>query len=52
MNHYSDCIAIATHHAFDHDHDTPTHLLGTTIVSEAAMLAGLDSDRIGSAAWD
>ncbi len=52
MNHYSDCITIATQHAFNHDHDTPAHLLGTTVVSEAAMLAGLESDRIGCPGWD
>jgi len=49
---YSDCITIAAHHAFEHDWDMPESLLGNTIVSEAAMLAGLDSDRIGCTAWD
>ena len=49
---YSDCITIAAHHAFNNDNDVPNDLLGNTIVSEAAMLAGLDSDRIGCAAWD
>jgi len=49
---YSDCIVIATHHAFEHDRDMPARLFGNTIVSEAAMLAGLDSDSVGCAAWD
>ncbi len=52
MNNYSDCITVATQHAFNFDHDTPAHLLGTTIVSEAAMLAGLDSDHIGCPGGD
>jgi hypothetical protein len=49
---FSDCITVATHHAFEMDSDMPTALWGNTIVSEAAMLAGLDSDRLGCAAWD
>jgi hypothetical protein len=49
---YSDCITIAAHHAFANDCDVPIGLLGNTIVSEAAMLAGFDSDRIGCAAWE
>ena len=49
---YSDCITVATHHAFEHDCDLPAYLLGNTIASEAAMLAGFDSDRIGCTAWD
>lgn len=49
---YSDCITIAAHHAFENDWAVPTGLLGNTIVSEAAMLAGFDSDRIGCAAWE
>jgi hypothetical protein len=46
---YADSITIAAHHAFESDWDIPTDLLGNTIVSEAAMLAGLDSDHIGCA---
>ena len=49
---YSDCITIAARHAFENDCDVPLGLLGNTIVSEAAMLAGFDSDRIGCAAWE
>jgi hypothetical protein len=49
---YSDCITVAAHHAFQNDCDVPLGLLGNTIVSEAAMLAGFDSDRIGCAAWE
>ena len=49
---YSDCITVAAHHAFENDWDLPTALLGNTVASEAAMLAGLDSDRIGCAVWD
>lgn len=49
---FSDCITVATHHAFDTDEDVPTNLWGTTIMSEATRLAGLDSDRIGCPTWD
>ena len=49
---YSDYITIAARHAFENDCDVPTGLLGNTIVSEADMMAGLDSDRVGSAAWE
>lgn len=49
---FSDCVTVATHHAFEMDSDMPTALWGNTIVSEAAMLAGLDSDRMGCVAWD
>lgn len=49
---YSDCITVATHHVFENDRDMPAGLLGNTIVSEAAMLAGFDSDRVGCAVWD
>ncbi len=53
MSSYSDCITVATHHAFAHDWDEmPARLWANTIVSEAAMLAGLDSDRVGCASWD
>ena len=48
---YSGCITIAAHHAFENDWDVPTGLLGNTIVSEAAMLAGFESDRIGCSGW-
>ena len=47
---YSDCITVASLHAIDSD--VPTNLWGTTIASEACLLAGLDSDRIGCVAWD
>lgn len=47
---YTDCISHAIQHAFDLD--IPSSLLGNTIVSEAAMLAGQESDRMGSAIWD
>ncbi|MBK6928406.1 MAG: hypothetical protein V9G11_05200 [Bifidobacterium adolescentis] len=46
---YYDSISIAAHHAFDLD--TPVDLMPLTIVSEAHMLAGLDSDRVGCS-WD
>lgn len=49
---YPDCVTVAAHHAFENDCDVPIGLLGNTIASEAAMLAGLDSDRIGCAAWE
>ena len=47
---YIDCITFAAQHA--QDWDGPDDLLPLTIVDEAALLAGLDSDRMGSAAWD
>ena len=47
---YIDCITFAAQHA--QDRDVPPGLLPLTIVDEAAMLAGLDSDRRGSPAWD
>jgi hypothetical protein len=49
---YADCITIAAHHALENDWDVPSNLWGNTIVSEAAMLAGLDSDRMGFPGWD
>lgn len=39
----------ATQHAIDFD--VPPSLWGNTIVSEASMLAGLDSDAMGHAPW-
>jgi hypothetical protein len=47
---YSDAVYVAAQHALDWD--MPTSLWGNTIVSEASMLAGLDSDLMGCAAWD
>ena len=49
---YSDCITIAARHVFENDCDVPTGLLGNTIVSEADMMAGFDSDRVGCAGWE
>jgi len=46
---YFDCITIAANSALDID--LPPELLPLTIANEAALLAGLDSDRMGSAAW-
>jgi len=46
---YSDCITMAAQHAFDMD--TPQYLLPLTITQDASMLAGLESDRMGCAAW-
>ena len=37
---------------FENDWDLPTALLGNTVASEAAMLGGPDSDRIGCAVCD
>jgi hypothetical protein len=48
---YTDCITIAAHHAFESEWEIPTALLGNTIVSEASMLAGFDSDSIGCTDW-
>ena len=44
---YIDCITFALHRA--QDWDVPPELLPLTIADEAALLAGLDSDRRGSA---
>jgi hypothetical protein len=49
---YPDCVTVAAYHAFENDCGVPIGLLGNTIASEAAMLAGLESDRIGCAAWE
>lgn len=50
---FSDCITVAANNAFDNDHDVPSNLLGNTVVSEAALLAGHGSDHVGCAAgWD
>ena len=47
---YADSICMAVQHAFDSD--LPLVLMPLTITQDASMLAGLDSDRIGCAAWD
>ena len=47
---YFDCITIAAQHA--HDLEIPAALLPLTISNEAALLAGLDSDRMGHADFD
>lgn len=49
---YTDCITAAARHVFENDWELPSGLLGNTIVSEAAMLAGLDSDSQFCPAWD
>ena len=46
---YFDSGSIAANHAFDMD--TPDSLLPLTIASEACMLSGYDSDRLGCS-WD
>ncbi|MBK7276169.1 MAG: hypothetical protein IPI51_12905 [Betaproteobacteria bacterium] len=45
---FTDCITFALHRA--QDRDVPSYLLPLTIADEAALLAGLDSDRRGAAA--
>jgi hypothetical protein len=45
---FTDCITFALHRA--QDRDVPSHLLAPTIADEAALLAGLDSDRRGAPA--
>lgn len=47
---YFDSLTFAAQHAGDDD--TPVELLALTISNEAAMLAGLESDRMGTRAWD
>lgn len=47
---YFDSITVAAQHAGYAD--TPEALLPLTISNEAALLAGLDSDRVGCAFWD
>ena len=49
---YSDCITIAARYAFQNDEDVPAGLLGNTIVSEADMMAGIDSGCVEGAAWE
>jgi hypothetical protein len=45
---FTDCITFALHRA--QDLDVPPELLPRTIADEAALLAGLDSDRRGAPA--
>jgi hypothetical protein len=47
---YFDCITFALHRA--QDRDVPPELLPLTIADEAALLAGLDSDRRSTATGD
>ena len=47
---YFDSLTFAAQHIGDDD--LPAELLPLTISNAAAMLAGLDSDRIGAPAWD
>ena len=47
---YRDSITIAAQHA--QECDVPEELLPLTISNEAAMLCGLESDRMGCAGWD
>ena len=47
---YADSITFAAQHA--QDWDGPQALLPLTITNEAALLAGLESDRMGCADWD
>ena len=47
---YADSICSAVQPALDSD--LPIGLMPLTISQDASMLAGLDSDRIGCAAWD
>lgn len=47
---YIDCITLAVHRA--QDREVPAELLPLTIADEAAMLAGLDSDRTVDVAGD
>jgi hypothetical protein len=49
MNFYDSLTFAAQHAGYD---DVPDELLPLTISNEAAMLAGLDSDRVRSTAWD
>ena len=46
---YFDCVSIVAHSALDFD--LPPELLPLTIANEVAVLAGLDSDCMGAAAW-
>lgn len=49
MNSYFDSMTIAAQHA--QDWDVPPSLLPLTISNAAAMLAGIDSDRMGTRRW-
>ena len=46
---YQHCISHAIQKAFDFD--TPQELLPLMITQDAYLLAGLESDRMGCAAW-
>lgn len=45
---YSDSITIAAHHALNESWEPHSN----TIVSEACLLSGLESDQIGCIHWD
>lgn len=47
---YADSICLAAQNAFSSD--LPTELMPIYISQGASALAGLDSDRLGCAAWD
>ena len=50
MTNYFDSLTFAAQHAGDDD--LPAELLPLTISNAAAMLAGLDSDRLGTRSCD
>ena len=50
MHNYFDSISIAAQHA--QDWDVPAALLPLTIRNAAAMLAGIDSDHMGTRDWN
>lgn len=50
MTNYFDSLTFAAQHAGNDD--TPVELLPLSISNTAAMLAGIDSDRMGTRAWD
>ena len=50
MTNYFDSMTIAAQYA--QDWDVPPALLTLTIRNQAAMLAGLESDRMGTRVWD
>jgi len=45
---FTDCLSIAVQNL---DADVPDHLLPTTIMDSASMMAHMSSDTVGAQAW-
>lgn len=44
---FSEAITIAAHHALNDSRELHSNMVTNTIVSEACLLSGLESDQIG-----